>query len=117
MSRRIFRLLGALSLPAMLGACAAAVVGGAAAGGYAVATHDRTGDSAAADAAITSRINTRYVDDSLVTAMDIKVSTYRGSVTLAGSVPSREVARRAVAIARSVEGVVQVIDRLKVVSR
>lgn len=117
MPGRIIRLLCGLSLLALLSACAAAVVGGAATGGYAVASHNRAADSAAADAAITSRINTRYVQDSLVNAMDISVSTSRGSVTLAGTVPSRDAERRAVAIARSVDGVVRVVSQLRIVSR
>jgi len=115
MSGRVIRLLCCLSLLVLLSACAAAVVGGAATGGYAVASHNR--DRAAADAAITSRINTRYVQDSLVNAMDIRVSTSRGSVTLAGTVPSRDAERRAVAIARSVDGVVRVVSQLRIVSR
>ena len=117
MSGRILRLSGVILLLAWLNACAAAVVGGAAPGGYPAADNNRTSDTVAGDASITSTINSRYVHDDLVSAMDVRVVTYRGTVTLSGNVPSAQAARRAVAIARSVKGVVTVVSRLTVVSR
>ena len=117
MSGRILRLFAVMSLLWWLDGCAAAVVGGAAPGGYPAADSNRTSDSVAGDASITSTINSRYVHDDLVSAMDVRVVTYRGTVTLSGNVPSAQAARRAVAIARSVKGVVTVVSRLTVVSR
>lgn len=100
-----------LSLVVHLSACAAAVVGGAARGGY---NADAQVNS---DASITSAINARYVRDDLVSAFDVSVSTRRGEVTLSGSVLSRRAARRAVDLARSVTGVTRVVSRLTVVER
>lgn len=117
MAGPISRLLAVLSLAAVLGACAAAVVGGGARGGYPAGAGDRPGGSAAADAAITSTINTRLVHDTNVSAMTVTVRTYRGTVTLTGSVGSAEASRRAVAIAYSVGGVVRVINRLTITQR
>lgn len=117
MSGRILRLSAVISLLCWLSACAAAVVGGAAPGGYPAADNNLTADTVAGDASITSTINSRYVHDDLVSAMDVRVVTYRGTVTLSGNVPSAQAARRAVAIARSVKGVVTVVNRLSVVSR
>ena len=97
-----------------LAACAAAVVGGVAAGGYYAGTHSRSADEVASDARISSAINTRYVKDALISAFAINVSTYRGTVTLHGRVPSQQSAQRAVALARSVAGVNHVVDRLTV---
>jgi len=114
MIRGIPRLLGSFLLCICLAGCAAAVVGGAAAGGYYAASSDR---SAVADDKITSSINAHYVRDELVSALDVKVSTRRGTVTLNGNVHSQEAARRAVSIALSVEGVVRVVNRLTVVAR
>ena len=117
MSGRILRLSGVILLLAWLNACAAAVVGGAAPGGYPAATNDHTAETIAGDASITSAINSRYVHDDLVGAMDVRVVTYHGRVTLSGNLSSAEAVRRAVAIAASVEGVVTVVSRLTVVPR
>lgn len=117
MSGRILRLSGVISLLVWLSACAAAVVGGAAPGGYPAANNDRAAETVAGDASITSTINSRYVHDELVSAMDVRVVTYHGRVTLSGNLSSAEAVRRAVAIARSVKGVVTVVSRLTVVPR
>ncbi len=105
-------LIGALSA---LAGCAALVVGGAAAGGYAVGKDERSVGEISSDATITSTINTRYVQDDLVRALDINVDTYRGVVTLYGKVRSQAAASRAVQIARNVKGVKQVVSKLSVV--
>lgn len=107
-------LLLVLGLVSALTGCAAAVVGGAAAGGYYVGKDERTLGEISSDATITSTINTRYVQDDLVSAMDINVDTHRGVVTLYGQVKSQAVATRAVQIARSVKGVKQVNSKLSV---
>jgi len=117
MSGRILRLCGVILLLAWLSACAAAVVGGAAPGGYPAANNSRTAETVAGDAAIASTINSRYVHDELVSAMDVRVVSYRGTVTLSGNLSSAQAVRRAVAIARSVKGVVTVVSRLTVVPR
>lgn len=100
-----------LSLVFSLTACATAVVGGAARGGY-------NADAAAGnDASITSAISAGYVRDDLVSAFDVNVTTWRGDVTLSGSVPSQQAARRAVELARSVKGVNRVVSNLTIVER
>lgn len=101
-------------LPALSG-CGALVVGGAATGGYYVGQDERSAGEISRDATITSTINTRYVRDRDVSAMDINVDTYRGVVTLYGSVASQRAADRAVEIARGVKGVKQVNSKLTVV--
>jgi len=98
-----------------LGGCGALVVGGAAAGGYYVGKDERSVGQIADDATITSTINTKYVRDSQVSALDINVDTYRGVVTLHGSVSSKAAAARAVELARSTKGVRKVISKLSVV--
>ncbi len=106
-----------LFLVLSLTGCAAAVVGGAAAGGYYVAQSDRSAAEIASDTAITSTINSRFVKDDLVSAFDVNVDTYRGTVTLYGNVPSQQAAQRALELARSVKGVNRVQSKLTVVSR
>jgi hyperosmotically inducible protein len=105
-----------LLIVSCLTGCAAAVVGGAAAGGYYVAKSDRSAGEIADDASITSSINTRYVKDDLINAFDINVDTYQGIVTLYGTVPSPQVAQRAVQLAQSVNGVKRVVSKLNVVT-
>lgn len=98
----------------LLSGCAAAVVGGAAAGGYYVGKDERSVAEISSDATITSTINTRYVRDDVVKARQINVDTYRGVVTLYGTVPDQTVATRAVNIARGVKGVKQVVNKLTI---
>jgi hyperosmotically inducible protein len=109
------KLLSSFLFCACLGGCAAAVVGGAAAGGYYATRSDRSTGVIADDASITSAINKLYVQDDLVSALDVSVGTNHGTVTLRGSLPSQEAVRRAVDIARSVKGVTRVVSHLTVV--
>lgn len=98
----------------LLGGCAAVVVGGAAAGGYYAGQDERSVKEIANDTTITSTINKRYIQDGIVKAREINVDTYRGVVTLYGKVASQDVASRAVAIARGVNGVTQVVSKLTI---
>ena len=106
--------LACLCLVLCLTACAAAVVSGTARGGYDPERGGATDAAAVSDASITSAINAR---DDLISAFDVSVKTYRGTVTLYGSVANREAARRAVELARSATGVRRVVSRLTVVER
>ncbi|MCO6412142.1 MAG: BON domain-containing protein [Thiogranum sp.] len=109
-SQLTFKLV-CLSLVFSLTACATAVVGGAARGGY------NTDAASGSDASITSAISASYVRDDLVSAFDVNVSTWRGDVTLSGSVPSQRAAQRAVELAKSVRGVKRVVSNLTIRER
>ena len=112
---KIFRSALVIVLVAgLLNGCAALVVGGAAAGGYYVAKDKRSFEEITSDAGITSSINTKFLKDDLVSAVDVNVDTRKGVVTLKGVVNTNEVARRAYDIAYSVEGVTQVISKLTI---
>lgn len=67
-----------------------------------------------ADAAITAKVKTKFAADEVVKARHIDVDTVRGVVQLNGTVNSAEEKNRALQIARSCEGVVEVRDNLKV---
>jgi hyperosmotically inducible protein len=95
--------------------CAPALVGAGAAGGYYVAKDERSVAEIAADAAVTARVNAAYARDEVVSAWDINVDTFRGHVTLHGTVPSRDAIDRAVQLARAQKGVKNVAAYLKVV--
>lgn len=67
------------------------------------------------DAAITVKIKNKYLSDETVDAGSINVESFRGVVMLYGSVPSQEMANRAVEHARSTPGVKQVNSSLTIV--
>ena len=99
---------------ALLAGCGALIVGGAPAGGHDTAAQRSTSIDTSHDAAITSSINSRYVHDSMVDALAIRVTTYQGVVTLQGSVKSQAAVARAVDLARSTPNVRRVVSRLTV---
>ena len=89
-------------------ACAAAE------GGDATANDGHSASQATDDASITSAINTRFVRDELVRAVEIRVETRQGVVTLTGVVDSPKASLRALQLARSTPGVRRVDSRLRV---
>ena len=97
--------------------CAAAVVGGGAAGGYAVGTDERSAPTMLDDAAITAKVKTELIGDKNVKARNIDVDTVAGVVVLSGYVDSQQEANRAGSLAKSVSGVVRVKNELRVGSR
>ena len=99
---------------AVSGGCASLVVGGAAGDGNHGARDSRSTGEINQDAIITSTINRQYVNDGLVSALDVKVNTYQGVVTLSGSVRSQAAATRAVELARNTSHVKRVISRISV---
>jgi hyperosmotically inducible protein len=94
--------------------CAAVVVGGAAAGGYYVASDQRSLAEITSDAGITSAINAKFIQDDLVSPVAVNVDTYKGVVTLQGTVDSPLAARHAYDMAYSVDGVTQVFSKLTI---
>ena len=77
----------------------------------ACAQDDRSGRTYVSDAGITTAINGRYIKDSVVSAFDINVDTYRGKVTLTGHVPSQYAKKRAIRLAEATKGVTEVNRR------
>ncbi|MFO8090507.1 MAG: BON domain-containing protein [Desulfatiglandaceae bacterium] len=83
---------------------------------------ERTGDALASkaeeageylsDAAITARVKAEILSDPLVNVTQIEVSTTNGIVKLSGTVDSQQSIDRAIAIARSFEGVKSVDSTL-----
>ncbi|HEV8318484.1 MAG TPA: BON domain-containing protein [Vicinamibacterales bacterium] len=69
------------------------------------------------DAQLTTKIQSKFFLDSQVKAGSIDVSSKDGVVLLEGTVPNEAARKKAVSVARSTDGVVQVIDRLKVAAR
>ncbi len=97
--------------------CAAAVVGGGVAGGYAVSTDERSVGKMFDDAAITTKVKSELIGDKNVKARNIDVDTVAGVVVLSGYVDSQREANRAGTLAKAVPGVVRVKNELQVGSR
>ncbi len=106
--------VAAVLLAALLSGCAAVAVGGAAAGGYYVAKDKRTMAEMTDDASITALINSKFLSDDLVSPFAVNVDTYKGVVTLQGTVDNPAAARRAYDLAYSVGGVTGVISQLTI---
>jgi osmotically-inducible protein OsmY len=83
-------------------------------GGGETAATTGTRDPDASDAWLTAKVQSKYYLDDDVRGRDIDVTTDNGVVTLEGMVASTEERRRAVALARSTNGVRDVSDRLQV---
>jgi hyperosmotically inducible protein len=66
------------------------------------------------DAWITSKVKSALLADPQVSGLDIQVETYKGIVQLSGFVASREQANEAEDVARSIEGVKDVENRMTI---
>lgn len=73
----------------------------------------RAGD-AAGNAALTSKVKTKFLADDEISGLNIDVDSNDGVVTLTGTVPTEAAKERALKAARETEEVKSVIDRLKV---
>ena len=102
-------------MAATLSNCAVLALGGAAAGGYAVAKDERTVQEIANDGYITAGVKTKFLRDNALKAFDFNVDTYKGVVTLYGNAGSPKTVERALLVASSVQGVQQVIDKVVIV--
>jgi osmotically-inducible protein OsmY len=80
---------------------------------HAKSVADRVGKEVS-DTLITTKVQAMYFLDRDVKGMNIDVTTKGGIVTLTGAVASEATRQKAVADARSIEGVGQVIDKLTV---
>lgn len=90
----------------LLGAgCTSLVVG---TGGNSSSNDSRSYEQSRSDASITNKINRAFVKDTIISAVDIRVSTVSGVVALKGNVSSSKIEARAISIASSVSGVKKV---------
>ena len=65
------------------------------------------------DATITTRVKTVFINDKAISTL-IDVDTFKGVVTLSGRVKSKDEEAKAIALAKTVRGVVDVKSTLKV---
>ncbi len=116
MNRQILSFLFLLISAFILSGCSgAAAVGGAAAyGGYKISTDERSVSTIIDDSIILSSVKSKMFSDEFVKARYIEVDVSNGVVTLTGVVESSSQKRMAADIARSVEGVRKVENKLVV---
>jgi osmotically-inducible protein OsmY len=70
--------------------------------------------SADTDAALADRIKSQLASDTQVKNAAIEVTAKSGVVTLQGTVPTRAAKERALTVARGIDGVTQVVERIQV---
>ena len=93
------------------------IAGGALTGVYAIATDERSGDTIVDDSTLSTKVKMKLVGDSEVKGRKIDVDVLDGTVILTGIVETNGEAERAVALARSVVGVNDVENNLRLGSR
>ena len=98
----------------LLSGCTALVVGGASTGGYQAGKDERNSAVLASDATITTEIKGKYGADSAVSMFNINVRTYKGIVTLTGSVGNYLARNQAGSIAKATTGVEVVNNQIVV---
>ena len=79
---------------------------------YHIGSDSRSFQEMTDDARVTYDINREYLNDDLIHTLHIDVDTYRGVVTLYGSVDHQEEATRAIDIALDHEKITKVISNL-----
>jgi osmotically-inducible protein OsmY len=99
-SSGLLRALGVALVAAALAACAGAP------------TKESTGELID-DTVITTKVKSKLVGDKEVSALDVQVETFKGTVQLSGFVGSERERERAAELARSVDGVKEVRNDLQ----
>ena len=98
----------------LLSGCTALVVGGASTGGYQAGKDERNSAVLASDSAITTEIKGKYGSDSAVSMFNINVRTYKGIVTLTGTVGDYVARNQAGSLAKATTGVEVVNNQIVV---
>jgi len=80
----------------------------------AAAPSDAPVPSSADDEALTSRVQASFAEDALLETATLTVTAKDGVVLLDGIAPTAAAKQRAIAAARTTDGVIQVIDRITV---
>lgn len=103
--KNLFRLSLLIAVIGSLYGCAAALIGGGAAGGYYVAKDKGAIGQYTNDAVITSKIKAKYVKDLALKSFGVSVSTNHRVVSLVGAVPNVALRNRAILVAQNTAGV------------
>ncbi len=97
----------------------AVLIGSAVAIGSVGCSHfaDKSAGEIIDDAAITTKVKAKFVDDPVVKAMNIKVNVYQGVVQLSGFANTTAEAEKAGMIARDTAGVKSVKNDIRLAAR
>ena len=98
----------------LLSGCTALVVGGASTGGYQAGKDERSSAVVASDSTITTKIKGKFGADATLSMFNINVRTYKGIVTLTGSVGNYVARNQAGSIAKATTGVEVVNNQIVV---
>jgi osmotically-inducible protein OsmY len=112
--RALFCLGAALAATAPLAGCVVAAVGGAAAGGYTLATEERSPEQLAQDAAIGSVAHKAWADYNVDLARDLTATVYDGRLLITGIVPTAEWKEKAQELCNNIAGVKEINNEVQV---
>lgn len=98
------------------GTVAAGLLAGGTAAGYYTGRDERDLATIKQDAVITSTIKGWFLSDKEINGLHINVDTYRGVVTLYGSVENKHVEESAMRMASKANGVTKVVSKLTVIN-
>ena len=111
---RLIRAAIMLAAALILASCSSLMMSGGGNYGGSSDTTERSATEKARDSNISAAVRTRLAGDSIVSAYAIDVGTVNGQVTLTGKVGSYDARNQAYRLARQVDGVTAVINRLSV---
>jgi hyperosmotically inducible periplasmic protein len=103
-----------LPLVLLLSGCTAMLLGGN--GGPQEAAGERTSAETSSDSATTAAVRDRLEGDSMLGRYRLGVETWEGRVTLSGAVDTYSARSRAASLARQVDGVASVNNRITVLT-
>jgi osmotically-inducible protein OsmY len=103
----------ALGVSAPLAGCVA-VVAGAAAGGYTLATEQRSPQQLARDAAIGAAAHKMWSDANIELGRDVEATVYDGRLLITGIVPNADLKAQGEKVARTIDGVKEVYNEVQV---
>ncbi len=96
---------------------AAMVLGAVVAAGGCANMGEKSAGQTFDDTAITAKVKAKFIADKEVSALDIKVDTYRGTVQLSGFAGNPDEVERAARLAREVNGVREVKNDIRLASK
>ena len=112
--RTLFFFGGALTIAAPLSGCVVAAVGGAAAGGFTLATEERTPQQLAQDASIEAVAHKTWSDANVELARDLTATVYDGRLLITGIVPNAAMKQQAEDLVRKIDGVKEIHNEAEI---
>lgn len=112
--RAIFRLAFLCAIATPLASCVLPIIAGTAAGGYTLATEQRSPEQLARDAAIGAAAHKYWADSSSDLARDVSATVYDGQLLITGLVPNQAMKDAAERLARQIDGVKRIYNEVQI---